>query len=258
MATIEFNEQEIKFYPKHDIQVKLASSIQQDPIDGLINTIMNALNLSNIYTLEPLNSESLTDTYYDTADLTLYNERNCLRVRTSGKKISITVKLNKGVIDGHFNRDEFTLEADQSTLQRELNENFADIVRSHLKYISGRRLNNVIEIRNDRKIFEMRPKDGLSMPDEFRAKLSLDSFVLINPRSRHTSPALYELEIEALNDQARTRLSEISQTIRKLAPNFIASPFSKYEQGIKYYKLDKSIMNKRLRLYLMVEENLTL
>lgn len=186
-------EYELKFTPKKSTQIKLLASLKSDTIDNVINTITNALGLSDSYILEPLDAEALTDVYHDTDQLTLYKEGNCLRVRHSGKETKITVKINRGNISGEFKRDEYSIVCDQSTLQRHINENFVDFTRTKLAHLSGAKINPRIIVKNSRRLFIMKPLKGSGNNDGFQAKLSFDMFTYINAKTGRSSIEMYEL-----------------------------------------------------------------
>ena len=238
-------EHEIKFKPRRTTQIKLLSSLKEDSIDGVIETISSALGITGAYSLQPTDAEAITDVYHDTDDLCIFKENGCLRVRHSGKDIQITVKLNRGHVNGEFTRDEISMNCDQTTLQQHIRENFVEITRKALPHLSGQKLRPKIVVKNSRRLFSMQSQQGILNEESFKAKLSFDMFTYVNPVSHQSSDEMYELEIEALNEEANSRLNGIGNNIRKLIRDFEPSTESKYEHGVKFFHLDQSPFNKR-------------
>jgi len=240
MLENKFFEYELKLIPKEITQIKLLASLKNDTIEDLITTITSALGISDTYELKSLDAEALTDVYHDTDQLTLYNEGNCLRVRHSGKETKITAKVNRGILDGEFKRDEYSTTCNQTELQRHINENFVDFTRTKFPHLSGKSINPIIIVKNSRRLFYMQPKFASKDSDSFKAMLSFDMFTFINAKTGKSSCEMYELEIEALNEKTIKHMPILSKHIRTVVPDCTPSFYSKYERGIQIFKLDRS------------------
>lgn len=241
MPTNSNVEHELKFVPSQVTQIKLLASLQYDFMGDLIATISGALGISDLYALFPLGMEGIYDIYFDTESLDLFHEQNSLRVRHSGREIEITIKKNRGVIGGEFKRDEYSITCDQETLQDHIRDNFVEITREHLPHLSGKALEPVIIVKNSRRLFVMQLKDKTDGDIGFRAQMSFDIFTLLNARTGRSTNEMYELEIEALNESASQRLTDIASNIRVVAPDLKPSSTSKYVRGVQHFKLTKSL-----------------
>jgi hypothetical protein len=87
-------------------------------------------------------------------------------------------------------------------------------------------------VNNIRRAFSLKRRDE-------QYDLALDLYTFMNPHTGEKSEVQSEVEIEALNQLAKSKLGSIRRNLVYIVKTFSYSKDSKYERGVKYFGFDK-------------------
>ena len=230
----EIEENELKFVVSEETQAKLRSIKGKGPSEAqeVLSTIRAALNLAE-FDISQERVENIIDDYFDTENLSLYGYHASLRARRSQGKVTITAKTMKGMEQGQFSRTESSIQITESDYSELAGSSFKEFVSKTLPDIQGKDLLRTLRVNNERRAFHLRRNNE-------NYELALDLFSFTNIRNNEPSDVQCEIEIEALNDEAKNKLGSIRRNLIEIVKDFDFSKDSKYEKGIKHLGLDKS------------------
>lgn len=230
-------EVELKFVPTCEVQARLASSSE---FEHLVRVLQGAFDLGE-FRFEEEGTVHLIDDYYDTAELALYRDHASFRIRDRGHgKMELTIKTFRGLQSGVFDRRERTRSITVQEAASLRAESFRSILKSELSAYNETALNHVLTIVNDRRVFSL-----VRRGEEF--ELSLDKFTFQKAGSAATRPAVFEIEIEAKNDEAVSSLPRIRSSIEKVVASLTLADKSKYEQSVEKLGLHRRPIHQVLR-----------
>lgn len=232
--TIKITEEnELKFMVSEETQAKLASikGKEMNEVREVLRTVKAALNLAE-FDISQEKVEGIIDEYFDTENLALYGFHASIRVRRSLGKTIVTAKKLKAMEQGQFSRDEISRDITEEVYSELVRAGFGEFVAQALPDIKGERLSHVLRINNERRAFQLKRNNE-------QYELALDLFTFTNPHNNETGEVKCEVEIEAINPAAKSKLSSIRRNLIDIVTGFDFSRDSKYEKGIKYFGLDK-------------------
>lgn len=231
-------EHEIKVVPTLGQQVKLLTSLRSKSTDELRDTLQGFIGAGQ-FSISLEGTKTINDEYYDTQDLQLFEIHALLRVRHVGDTTKLIVKTLTSQSTGELRRAEHEFDVSAQELKDLESINFKKCVDIYFPELSGRAFSKIISVRNDRMNY-------LLARDKESYRLSLDQFVLVNASNGRASNQLYEIELEALNTEASQQLAIIKPNLLKLVKNSSFSNSSKYERGIRHFRLDQAYWKQTL------------
>ncbi|CAG1007675.1 hypothetical protein ANAEL_03568 [Anaerolineales bacterium] len=232
---VETEENEIKLVATEVTQAKMLASLRgkkDEELQGILRVLKAALHLAE-FDISQEKVENIFDEYYDTHDLALFGFHASLRVRREGTNLSVTAKKLKGQERGQFSRSEHSQTLSEAQYAEYIRDGFRQIVELVFLDVVGKPLSLVLRVNNERRSFSLRRGNELY-------ELALDLASFTNPKTGKMSDTQIEVEIEALNDAAKSKLGGIRRNLVDIVKTFDYSKESKYERGIKFFGLDKS------------------
>jgi inorganic triphosphatase YgiF len=232
----ESEENELKLVATVETQAKMLASIKgkgtgEPEVKEILVVVMAVLHLAD-FVVSKEHVGPIIDEYFDTADFAVYKTHAALRVRRSQNKIEVTIKKIRDIEQGLFSRQEITEEITEQKYAELVRTGFRDKAIVSFPELQDQRFLLVLRVDNERRSFALKRRD-----EEYA--LALDLFTYKNPRIEDASEIQSELEIEALNDPAKGKLSSIRRDFVEIVKGFRLSTDSKYERGVKYFNLDR-------------------
>jgi len=227
-------ENELKLIVSEETQAKMLASIRDmgdKDVEKILRIVKAVLDLAE-FDVSQERVETILDEYYDTRDLDLFWSHGSMRVRRSLGKIVVTVKKLQELEQGQFSRSEITEEISEDVYPEFQREGFQDIVANSLPALLNRQFSLLLRVNNIRRAFSLKRRDE-------QYNLALDLYTFINPRTGESSEVQSEVEIEALNLFAKSKLASIRRNLVDIIKTFSYSKDSKYERGLKYFGFDK-------------------
>ena len=178
--------------------------------------------------------ETINDEYFDTDDLAVYRVHAVLRVRRSRGRTEVTVKKLKDIEQGLFSRQEKSEEISEETYSELIRTGFRDVVMTSFPEDQDKIFSLVLRVNNERRSFSLNRRGE-------QYALALDLFTYRSPHKEDISEVQSEVEIEALNPLAKSKLGDIRRNLVVIVKDkgYNYSTDSKYERGIKHIGLDK-------------------
>ena len=118
-----------------------------------------------------------------------------------------------------------TLPLTEAEAAAQIARDFEQFRQLHLADVDGP-LRFTLAVENMRRNFRLKRGD-----EDYR--MSIDAFRFARPDGTHRTRLLFEIEIEALTEEAGKRLPELRRHLAHLPINVQYSVHSKYEQGLQ-------------------------
>ncbi len=232
----ESEENELKLVATVETQAKMLASIKgkgtsEPEVKEILGIVKAALHLAD-FDVSQEHDGPIIDEYFDTSDFAVYKTHAGLRVRRSRGKIEVTIKKIKDIEQGLFSRQEISEDITEEKYAELVRTGFREKALALFPELQDQRFSLVLRVDNERRSFSLKRRD-----EEYA--LALDLFTYKNPRIEDVSEIQSELEIEALNDSAKAKLSGIRRDLIEIVKGFKLSTDSKYERGVKYFNLDR-------------------
>lgn len=242
------NENEIKIRISEDYQAKLLATFREkvsrrDQSYG--ESIIAAFGFAE-FTISEEKTLQIIDEYFDTKDLSLYRDHGSLRFRRCSGNIETTLKTDHGMQLGLFKRGEKTEFISEEKYKELISTGLFGFISEVLPELKEKKFTKKLIVKNERKTFSLVRRDE-------KYELSFDLFTFSNPTNNEISDTLSEIEIEAKSQKAIEEIYKIRENILKIVGLDSYSKESKYERGIKIFRLD----NKPLYIWLLNNWNTT-
>lgn len=218
-------EHEIKLAPSEELQAKLEDSIGSARSEERIAGLIALLNLGD-YSSTSLGTEMLLDEYFDTDDLDVAKIHGSIRIRRSHGDAELTFKKSLGTDIGELHRREYTMKLTYDQFVFHRRSGFAFLASALIPDIKGA-LKPMLSVTNERQSFSLERGDA-------KFVLSLDNYFYSDTKHLRKGP-FFEIEIEAKNDAAMERLSDLRRGIAKTFSDLTYATESKYERGLKLF-----------------------
>jgi inorganic triphosphatase YgiF len=234
---VDKEEHELKFIPTLRLQVKLFAPLHRLDVAGVRATMQNVFDIAN-FNVAFENVKLILDEYYDSDGLALFKGHSLFRVRRDGGPPTIVVKMPEGGVLGDLKRREYELETTEEAYQKHIADNFSSLGLESLFGPANQKLALRLKVINERR-------NLLLQRHNENYRLSFDTFTYTNARNGRASQTQFEIEIEALNEQASQKLSAIKNSLIGILKGFEFSAGSKYERGIRVLHMDRSKWGQR-------------
>ncbi len=225
-------EHELKLVPTVHSQVKLLHLVRSRNVKEIIQTLTSAFGIGD-FRVAVENITSIIDEYFDTDDLAIFQTHSVFRVRRDGGGPKLVIKRLISQEPGEFTRTEHETSLTEERYQEYVANGFSTFEGLQIVDLTGKKLSLKLKVSNERSNY-------LLQRDDERLRLSLDSFMFSNPKTGRTSDQQFEIELEALNDVASSKLRNIKNNLLGVLRGFEFSKSSKYERGIKKFSIDRS------------------
>ena len=222
-------ELEFKFVPSREVQARLSS--RNDPTH-IVNVLKGAFDLGD-YSFGECRTQKITDTYYDSNQLTLYHAHSTLRIRNEDGRIEITLKTPLSHDPGVFDRKEHSLEVVESEAEEHIRDGFRRFLKGSAPQFEAIEFHPVLTVDNHRRKYRL-------TRGEEKLDLCLDTYTCCKQNAKSNRSPSFEIEIEARSDAALERLSRIRSSVKSILPSLSTEDRSKYEQSVESLGLNRS------------------
>lgn len=240
------NEIEMKFRITKETQLKFLNEVYQTDINAFEKKIYEILQEAEFKIIRTYRKD-ITDLYYDTEELRLFEYKSLLRIRKIDNNYKLTYKNPISRVFGEFFREEIEISLKKFEYIKELPKELLNDILQHIPpaFQDGVFLHK-LTCKNDRLVYEIN-RDGITYD------FSIDRFYFFDNKNERKTDIFFEIEIEIKSGETfiKKHLTDLRTVLQK--QDFLTLKFSKkskYELGATILYLKEKLKKKNVKVFI--------